>query len=172
MALEKKHSTELAGLEFCDKIINHLENDKLPQAIFLDLSKAFDTIDHEILLEKLHYYGISGNALLWFKCYLTNRKQYVQFKDSFSSYSDIRTGVPQGSILGPLLFIIYMNDIAHITNKFFFTIYADDTTLLAPICTFDIENRQSISQNINAELKIITDWLALNKLSLNAKKLK
>ena len=172
MALEKKHSTELAGLEFYDKIINYLENDKLPLAIFLDLSKAFDTIDHEILLQKLHYYGISGNALLWFKCYLTNRKQYVQFKDSFSSYSDIRTGVPQGSILGPLLFIIYMNDIAHITNKFFFTIYADDTTLLAPICTFDIENRQSISQNINAELKIITDWLALNKLSLNAKKTK
>ena len=162
----------MAGLEFYDKIINHLENDELPLAIFLDLSKAFDTIDHEILLQKLHYYGISGNALLWFKCYLTNRKQYVQFKDSLSSYSNIRTGVPQGSILGPLLFIIYMNDIAHITNKFFFTIYADGTTLLAPICTFDIENRQSISQNIYAEFKIITDWLALNKLSLNAKKTK
>ena len=63
-----------------------------------------------------------------------------------------------------------MNDIAHITNKFFFTIYADDTTLIAPICTFDVNNHLSISQNINAELKVITDWLALNKLSLNAKK--
>ena len=168
----KKHSTELAGLEFYDKIINNLENDKLPLAVFLDLSKAFDTIDHEILLKKLRYYGISGNSLLWFKSYLSNRKQYVQFKDSFSSYSMIRTGVPQGSILGPLLFIIYMNDIAHITNKFFFTIYADDTTLVAPICTFDINNHLSISQNINVELKVITDWLALNKLSLNAKKTK
>ena len=168
----KKHSTELAGLEFYDKIINYLENGKLPLAVFLDLSKAFDTIDHEILLSKLRYYGITGNSLLWFKSYLSNRKQYVQFKDSFSSYSMIRTGVPQGSILGPLLFIIYMNDIAHITNKFFFTIYADDTTLIAPICTFDVDNHLSISQNINAELKVITDWLALNKLSLNAKKTK
>ena len=168
----KKHSTELAGLEFYDKIINHLENDELPLAVFLDLSKAFDTIDHEILLRKLRYYGLSGNSLLWFKSYLTDRKQYVQFKDSLSSYSNIRTGVPQGSILGPLLFIIYMNDIAHITNKFFFTIYADDTTLIAPICTFDIKNNLSISKNINAELKVITDWLALNKLSLNAKKTK
>merc|ERR1711884_504712 len=132
----KKHSTELAGLEFYDKIINYLENGKLPLAVFLDLSKAFDTIDHEILLSKLRYYGITGNSLLWFKSYLSNRKQYVQFKDSFSSYSMIRTGVPQGSILGPLLFIIYMNDIAHITDKFYFTIYADDTTLIAPICTF------------------------------------
>ena len=168
----KKHSTELAGLEFYDKIINYLENDQLPLAVFLDLSKAFDTIDHEILLRKLSYYGISGNSLLWFKCYLTNRKQYVQFKDSLSSYSNIKTGVPQGSILGPLLFIIYMNDIAHITNKFFFTIYADDTTLISPICTFNINNHLTVSQNINSELKIITDWLALNKLSLNAKKTK
>ena len=170
--LGKKHSTELAGLEFHDKIMKYLENDKLPLAVFLDLSKAFDTIDHEILIKKLHYYGISGNSLQWFKSYLTNRKQYVQFKDSLSSFSLIKTGVPQVSILGPLLFIIYMNDIAHITDKFFFTIYADDTTLIAPICTFNIENKLTVSQNINAELKVITDWLALNKLSLNAKKTK
>ena len=171
----KKHSTDLAGLEFNDKIVNHLDESKLPLAIFLDLSKAFDTIDHDILIRKLCFYGITGNSLNWFKSYLTNRKQYVQFKDSLSSYSMIKTGVPQGSILGPLLFIIYMNDIAQITDKFYFTIYADDTTLIAPICTFSINDKNDfdmISHNINAELKIITDWLALNKLSLNAKKTK
>ena len=171
----KKHSTELAGLEFNDKIVNYLENGQLPLAVFLDLSKAFDTIDHDILISKLHFYGITGNSLNWFKSYLTNRQQYVQFKDSLSSFSMIKTGVPQGSILGPLLFIIYMNDIAKVTDKFHFTIYADDTTLISPICTFSINNVKdyvTISQNINSELKVITDWLALNKLSLNAKKTK
>ena len=171
----KKHSTELAGLEFNDKIVNYLDKGQLPLAIFLDLSKAFDTIDHDILIRKLHFYGMAGNSLNWFKSYLTNRKQYVQFKDSISSYSMIKTGVPQGSILGPLLFIIYMNDIAQVTDKFYFTIYADDTTLIAPICTFSVNDKHdfdTISLNINAELKLITDWLALNKLSLNAKKTK
>ena len=171
----KKHSTELAGLEFHDKIVSDLEKGKLPFAIFLDLSKAFDTIDHEIMLHKLEYYGITGISLQWFKSYLTNRRQYVQFKDSVSSESSLTTGVPQGSILGPLLFIIYMNDIAHVTNKFHFTIYADDTTLIAPICSFAIENKKDydeIGNNVNKELQIITDWLALNKLSLNAKKTK
>ena len=171
----KKHSTELAGLEFNDKIVNYLDNDQLPLAIFLDLSKAFDTIDHDILIRKLNFYGIAGNSLNWFKSYLTNRKQYVQFKESTSSLSMIKTGVPQGSILGPLLFIIYMNDIAKVTDKFYFTIYADDTTLIAPICTFSINNKSdyaTISRTINSELKLITDWLALNKLSLNAKKTK
>ena len=170
----KKHSTELAGLELNDIIINNLDNEKIPIAIFLDLSKAFDTIDHQILLKKLHHYGITGIPLKWFESYLTNRKQYVQYKDATSDYSMLKTGVPQGSILGPLLFIIYMNDLARVTNKFHFTIYADDTTLLSPICTFSIgsSNYDKISQNINKELTEITDWLAINKLSLNAKKTK
>ena len=147
--------------------MKYLDNDQLPLAIFLDLSKAFDTIDHDILIRKLNFYGIAGNSLNWFKSYLTNRKQYVQFKESTSSLSMIKTGVPQGSILGPLLFIIYMNDIAKVTDKFYFTIYADDTTLIAPICTFSINNKSdyaTISRTINSELKLITDWLALNKL--------
>ena len=132
----KYHSTEFAALEFTDKIITNLDQSKLPIAIFLDLSKAFDTIDHSILIHKLHYYGIQGTSLNWFKSYLDNRQQFVQFNDSKSSYSTITTGVPQGSILGPLLFIIYMNDISQVTNKFHFTLYADDTSLIEPICTF------------------------------------
>ena len=171
----KLHSTELAALEFTDKIVANLEQGKLPLAIFLDLSKAFDTIDHEILIDKLRFYGITGKALDWFKSYLQNRKQYVLYGDCTSSMSYLKTGVPQGSILGPLLFIIYMNDIAEVTKKFHFTLYADDTSLLEPLCTFAIDSNEDyalISENINAELKLITDWLSLNKLSLNAKKTK
>ena len=112
----------------------------------------------------------------WFTSYLSNRKQYVQFKDSASAYSPIKTGVPQGSILGPMLFIIYMNDIAYVTHKFHFTLYADDTSLVEPLCTFTTDSHDNInhqtSKAINYELEMITDWLGLNKLSLNAKKTK
>ena len=93
----KLHSTEYAALEFTDKIITNLDEGKLPLAIFLDLSKAFDTIDHSILIHKLRYYGIQGTSLNWFKSYLHNRKQFVQFNNCNSSQSTIATGVPQGS---------------------------------------------------------------------------
>ena len=170
----KFHSTELAALEMSDKITTHLDQGKIPLAIFLDLSKAFDTIDHTILIDKLRYYGLKGNSLNWFKSYLSNRKQYVEYNNSQSSYANVSTGVPQGSILGPLLFIIYMNDIAKVTYKFRFVLYADDTSLVEPIGTFnaDYNNCTNVSESINDELNLITDWLSLNKLSLNAKKTK
>ena len=167
----KGHSTELATLEFADRVLESLETGKIPLAVFLDLSKAFDTIDHSILINKLHYYGIRGAALDWFKSYLTNRKQTVMYKDQYSDEANIVTGVPQGSILGPLLFIIYMNDITQASDKFKFTLYADDTSLVEPLCTFETEVL-NISQSVNNELVKITNWLALNKLSLNAKKTK
>ena len=157
-----------------DKITTHLDQGKIPLAIFLDLSKAFDTIDHTILIDKLRHYGLQGNSLNWFKSYLSNRKQYVEYNNSHSSYANVSTGVPQGSILGPLLFIIYMNDIAKVTDKFHFVLYADDTSLVEPIGTFNsnINDRTIVSESINRELRLITDWLSLNKLSLNAKKTK
>ena len=169
------HSTELAALELTDKIYTNLDDKKNPLAIFLDLSKAFDTIDHSILLYKLQHYGIKNTALNWFSSYLTNRSQYVQYNDQESSLSHITTGVPQGSILGPLLFIIYMNDIHKVTDKFNFVLYADDTSLVEPLCTFKFsidENIHDISNNINTELDAVYEWLSLNKLSLNAKKTK
>ena len=171
----KFHSTEFAALEMTDKISTQLDEGKLPMAIFLDLSKAFDTIDHKILIDKLSYYGISGNSLNWFQSYLSNRKQFVDYNGELSSYANVTTGVPQGSILGPLLFIIYMNDVVKITNKFHSILYADDTSLIEPIGTFNINiefDCDAVSDAINKELNEITDWLALNKLSLNSKKTK
>ena len=167
----KGHSTELATIEFSDRVLESLEHGKTPLAVFLDLSKAFDTIDHTILLQKLKYYGVRDTAFKWFCSYLSNRKQSVTFKDKSSDEANIVTGVPQGSILGPLLFIIYMNDITKASDKFKFTLYADDTSLVEPLCTFET-NILNISQSINNELVKITNWLALNKLSLNAKKTK
>ena len=137
-----------------------------------------DTLDHSVLLDKLEYYGVQNNALQWFKSYLTNRYQYVDFNGTLSSKLPLTTGVPQGSILGPLMFIIYMNDIYKVSDKFHSILYADDTTLESPLCTFDtsgVNNKyrlDTLSKNINEELNFVYEWLCLNKLSLNIKKTK
>ena len=172
------HSTELAALELTDRINENLDKGELPLAIYLDLSKAFDTLDHEILLEKLKYYGIIGNNLEWFSSYLRNRLQYVCLNDTNSSMLNITTGVPQGSILGPLLFLIYMNDISEATEIFHSILYADDTTLTERLSSFNIVidgneiNKQNLENNINNELDKIYRWLCDNKLSINIPKTK
>ena len=117
------------------------------------------------MLYKLSYYGVKGIALNLFKNYLYNRTQYVEFRNNHSTFSTIKIGVPQGSILGPLLFIIYINDIIKASNVFKFIMYADHTTLFSTInCKGNV-----IRQNLffNNELSKISDWLQVNKLSLN-----
>ena len=133
----KQHSTELAALELIDLTIKKLEKGEIPISIFLDLSKAFDTINHDILLKNLEYYGIRRNKLNLFQSYLCDRKQYVEFQNSQSDQCKITTGVPQGSILGPLLFIIYINDFHKASKIFEFIIYADDTTLTSTLNNFN-----------------------------------
>ena len=169
----KQHSTETAILELIDRLHKDLDEKKLPLAIFLDLSKAFDTIDHKILLEKLKHYGILNTELQWFQSYLTERTQFVEIENIKSPSQKIITGVPQGSILGPLLFLIYINDLS-IASNFISIMYADDTNLLSTICNFkcDTLSQSTLSNNINKEISKVSDWLAVNKLSLNVKKTK
>ena len=132
----KLHSTELTALEFTDRISHEMDAKEIPFSIFLDSSKAFDTLNHNVLLSTLEYYGIRSTALNWFKSYLTKRTQYVDCNDVASSIREIETGVPQGSILGPLLFIIYMNDIQTVSDNLNFILCADDKTLNSPMCSF------------------------------------
>ena len=134
--LRKQHSTELAALELIDRIHKSMDNGQIPVSIFLDLSKAFDTLNHTILLSKLKHYGIKNKAFQWFNSYLSNRHQYVEFEGARSETLGLEMGVPQGSIFGPLLFIIYVNDMHTVSNKFTFITYADDTTLTSPMVSF------------------------------------
>ena len=120
-----------------------------------------------------YYHGVRNNTLNWFHSYLTNRAQYTEYNETKSSLLEIETGVPQGSILGPLLFLIYVNDIHMVNRSLNFKLYADDTTLISPICSFTQGGNTSISEIsnfINSELTKISDWFATNKLSLNAEK--
>lgn len=123
------YSTDLAVHHISQNIYNTLDDNKYQITLFCDFTKAFDTISHNILLEKLYNYGIRGKAHSWFRSYLLNRKQYTSFNNTSSSCNVISCGVPQGSILGPVLFLLYINDITRCTDKVKFLLYADDTTI-------------------------------------------
>ena len=175
MGFEKKHSTEYTAIELVDRVMEKLDRNKVPFNIYIDLSKAFDMIDHKILLFKLHHYGIRNGALNLLKNYFTGRKQYCHFKNKDSSLVNIHKGVPQGSILGPLLFILYINDFIYSSDRFQFLMYADDTTLFSTYDKFeniDDKTIETIQTNINKELFLIVAWLHCNKLLINTTKTK
>ena len=165
------HSTEYAALEIVDRITTHLDNKQLHISIFLDLSKAFDTLDHTILLKKLEHYGLEPSALQSLKSYLTNREQFVKIDDIKSNVLPINTGVPQGSILSPL--IVYVNDFAQASTVFKFITYADDTSLVSTLGSItNGTNNPNTEHMINTGLHNIVSWLKLNKLTLNINKTK
>ena len=164
---QKNNSTEHAIIDLYHKIVNAIEKHEKPCCIFLDFAKAFDTVNHEILLKKLEHYGIRGVALNWIKSYLTNRQQCTQIAQTRSNFQKIKCGVPQGSVLGPLLFLLYINDICESTSIVDFHLFADDTSIF-----YSNKNLKILEHNVNNALKDISNWLIANKLSLNVDKSK
>ena len=162
----KSHSTSHAIITLVDKVFRALDTGKFIVRVFLDLKKAFDTVDHTILLKKLHAYGIRDNHLDWFKSYLHNRTQYVTYNNARSDIKTITHGVPQGSILGPLLFIIYVNDFSRASSLLFSILFADDTSVF-----IEGECYTGVINILNKELNSICLWLKSNKLTLNVKKI-
>ena len=158
------HSTELALIDAVDKLHSALQSKKQSIGIFLDLSKAFDTIDHQILLQKLSHYGVRGSVNLWFKSYLSSRQQFTTVNNVHSNFLDISCGVPQGSILGPLLFIIYVNDICNVSKSCSLVLFADDTNI------FFTDSHDNLENIVNGELSKFYAWFVTNKLSLNVDK--
>ena len=137
------------------------------RVILLDLRKAFDTVDHEILLKKLKFFGVRDTALKWFTSYLSNREQYCKVGCATSSTRIIRCGVPQGSNLGPLLFLLYVNDLPNCLKQSSAEMYADDSILTASSNDLTMYRLQTI---LNSELNNINQWLVANKLTLNVDK--
>ena len=161
----EKHSTTHALLSMVESIRSNLDNKMYSCGVFVDLEKAFDTVNHDILNKKLYYYGIRGTANDWFSSYLSNRKQFVTLGDTESKYLNISCGVPQGSILGPLLFLIYINDMHSALKKTLVHHFADDTNLL-----YSDKSVKNIKKIMNNELKLLFEWLCANRLSLNIDK--
>ena len=161
----KNNSTTFALLQITEKIKETIDNKKFGCGIFIDLRKAFDTVNHKILLKKLEHYGIRDLTHNWFESYLTNRRQYVFLNGESSEIRNVNCGVPQGSVLGPLLFLIYINDLPNISKILDFYLFADDTNIY-----FEAETPEKLESVLNKELKQLHTWLIVNRLSLNIEK--
>ena len=158
----KHHSTSHALIALVERVTKSLDTGKYIVGVFLDLKKAFDTVDHSILLRKLEKYGIRGNMIKWFESYLSFRLQFVEYNDCHSDKRQITHGVPQGSILGPLLFILYINDFSKASDLLFSILFADDTSVFIEGTAYS-----SIIKDMNIELVKVDKWLKSNKLTVN-----
>lgn len=162
----KSHSTELAIISIQNTLLQNLEKGKITCTIFLDLAKAFDSVDHRILLNKLEKYGIRGTPLQLLKSYLSNRQHVTKLDGISSDTKLLDIGVPQGSILGPLLFLLFINDLPSIT-KFSVKLFADDTLL-----SLVGDDFKTLEKQTNIELKKVSKWFTANRLTLNLSKSK
>ena len=164
-AFRKLQSTITSLICVTDHWHSDVDNKKANFVLFLDLKKAFDTVDHEILISKLAKYGITSNENNQFRSYLTNRSQYCSIDGQVSDIMETEFGTPQGSCLGPLLSIIYLNDFEHCLEHSRANMYADDTEI-----TISSSNRAELIETAQAELLSIAEWMRINKLSLNPTK--
>ena len=161
----KQYSASHTLINITENIRKALEDGNIDCEVFVDLQKAFDTVDHKILLAKLNHYGICGVSNDWFKSYLSNRNQYVSINGYESGLAALNCGVPQGSVLGPLLFLLYINDLNQAIKFCKVHHFADDTNLLC------LSNSiKKLNKLVNADLKHLVNWLNANKISLNVKK--
>lgn len=164
-----KHSTETAINFVLNDWVDCLEHDEIILTIFLDLSRAFETIDRELLLAKLERIGVKGNVLNWLRNYLTDRTQVVKVIDVISDVLCTYFGVPQGSKLGPLLFILFINELPNVLQYSMIHLFADDTLIYLKCKREDVLTAMA---RINEDLDRVSCWMAMNKLSLNSKKSK
>ena len=161
----KNMSTQFALHVLVDDFLKNINNGKMNGLVQLDLQKGFDTLSHPILMHKLRCYRFTDNSLCWFRNYLENRTQITRCKDKISKPASVNIGVPQGTVLGPIIFLLYVNDLPSYLNQYSCIMYADDTSLKS-----SADDHETLQTNLQFITDKTVDWLNKNRLLLNVKK--